>query len=96
MSSALERLWFAAVASLESCVLCRRFGVQVSHSNEDRGKGQKSPPWLTAALCPECHHEIDNGPNLTQAERRALMDRAIKRTHDALARRGLLIIRRAA
>jgi 5-methylcytosine-specific restriction endonuclease McrA len=90
MSTALERKWFEAVASLECCVLCGRHGVQVAHSNEDRGMSQKSKPWNTAALCPTCHHECDNGKGLTQAERRAQMDRAIKRTHDRLIDSGKL------
>jgi len=90
MSTSLERKWYAAVASLEECVLCGRFGVQVSHSNQGRGMGQKSPPWETAALCPVDHHEIDNGKELSQAERRALHDRAIVKTHSALIRSGKL------
>lgn len=88
MSTAEEKRWFAAVASLESCVLCGRYGVQVAHSNRDRGMGQKAKPWMTAALCPEDHSEIDNGKNLSQDERRALMDRAIVLTHAALAANG--------
>lgn len=92
MTTATEKRWFAAVASLESCVLCRAYGVQVAHSNEDRGIGQKSAPWNTAALCPECHHELDNGKNLEQAERRSMMRRAINLTHDALAKAGKLRI----
>lgn len=90
MSTAEERKWFAAVASIESCVLDGKFGVQVAHSNRDRGMSQKSAPWLTAAICPECHHEIDNGRHMERAERRALMDRAIVLTHDALIRNGRL------
>lgn len=88
--SAEERLWFAAVASLEYCVLCGRFGVQVAHRNQGRGIGQKAPPWETAALCQQCHDGIDNGGDFTQDERRALMDMAIVRTHSALADRGVL------
>lgn len=90
MSNALERKWFAAVASLEACVLCRKHGVQVSHANQYRGMGQKSPPWMTAALCPECHHEIDNGRMMDRAERRAMHDRAIVLTHAALIERGIM------
>ena len=90
MSTALERRWFAAVASLESCVLCGAYGVQVAHSNRDRGMGQKAPPDLTAALCPACHHEIDNGHLRDQAQRRAIMDQAIVKTHHALIQAGKL------
>jgi hypothetical protein len=90
MSTAEERKWFAAVASLEYCVLCGKWGIQVAHSNRDRGMSQKSAPWLTAAICLEEHHEIDNGKHMERAERRALMDRAIVLTHDALIRNGRL------
>lgn len=90
--SAEEQQWFAAVASLEYCVLCGRHGVQVAHRNAGRGVGQKAPPWETAALCPECHDEIDNGSHLTRDERKALMDLAIVRTHSRLADRGDLRI----
>lgn len=90
MRTADERKWFQAVAELETCSLCGQHGVQVAHSNEDRGVGQKAGPWNTAALCPDCHHEIDNGKHLAQAERRALMDRAIKRTHARLIEAGRL------
>ena len=82
--SAEERCWFAAVASLEYCVLCGAYGVQVAHSNRDRGIGLKSQPYFTAALCPKCHAEIDNGRDLSQADRRALMDYAIVKTHARL------------
>jgi hypothetical protein len=55
--------------------------------------GQKSPPYETAALCPECHHEIDNGKELSQLERRAMHDAAIRKTHSALIREGKLVLR---
>lgn len=90
--SSLESNWFAAVASLEYCALCGVYGIQVAHSNQDRGKSQKAPYCLTAALCPKCHHEIDNGKELPQAERRALMDRAIVLTFLQLVQRGLVVM----
>lgn len=88
--SAEEKRWFKAVAELETCVLCGEHGIQVAHSNQDRGLGQKSAPWLTAPLCPSCHVEIDSGKNLSKLERHAWMDRAIVRTHDKLIRNGVL------
>lgn len=95
MSTATDRRWFAAVASLESCVLCGQHGVQVSHSNLHRGMGQKSAPWMTAALCPSCHGDIDNGKTLTRVERRELHARAINLTHSALISSGKLQLRAA-
>ena len=93
MTAAADRRWFEAVASIECCVLCGQHGVQVAHSNRDRGMGQKSAAHLTAALFPEHHHEIDNGKNLAREERRAQMDRAIVLTHDALIRAGRLVLK---
>lgn len=90
MTTAADRKWFAAVAGLETCSLCGAYGVQVAHSNRMRGMGQKAQAHNTAALCPACHFAIDNGRDMSQAERRALMDRAIVNTHDALARAGKL------
>lgn len=93
MSTAAERRWFAAVASLEHCVLCKRHGAQVSHSNMFRGKSQKADAHNCAALCKQCHDAIDNGSDLSQLERRELHNRAIVLTHDALIRRGRLVLK---
>ncbi|EOI3503259.1 hypothetical protein ACULV4_000419 [Cronobacter dublinensis] len=83
--------WLAAVRQLDCCVLCRRWGVQAAHRNEDKGLGLKVDDSLTAALCVDCHHAIDNGSELTREERRALMDRAIVLTLRELTRRGLVV-----
>ena len=90
MTTAADRKWFEAVASLETCSLCGAFGIQVAHRNQSRGLGQKSAAHNTAALCRHDHYEIDNGKNLSQAERRALMDRAIVNTHSRLIEAGKL------
>lgn len=94
MNARETRRWFEAVASLEFCVLCRKFGVQVSHCNVERGMGQKSAPYMTAALCPECHHWIDNGKELTQQERRFWWYLASSRTMAQLIARGLVELAR--
>lgn len=93
MSSASEKRWFAAVASLETCVLCGKYGVQVAHQNEGRGMGQKSKPWQTAALCPGCHGEIDNGRDMSQFERRDTMRTARLRTIDRLIEAGKVVVK---
>ncbi|MFL1917000.1 hypothetical protein ACJW8B_16650 [Plesiomonas shigelloides] len=82
--------WLAAVRSLECCVLCGRYGVQAAHRNEGKGMARKVDDCLTAALCPDCHREIDNGHGLTREERRQRMDAAIIETIAQLARRGLI------
>jgi len=84
--------WNAAIHTITSCVLCHRFGVQASHSNMLRGKSQKADPWFQAALCPECHHAIDNGTDLSQLERREIHFRANSLTLGALIAAGTLIL----
>jgi len=88
-----SKKWLAAVGSIDQCVLCGAWGTQVAHRNELKGIGLKVDDSLTAAICPECHGEIDNGKNLTRDERRQLMDRAIVLTIRELSRRGLLEVK---
>jgi hypothetical protein len=57
--------------------------------------GQKSAPWQTAALCPACHHAVDNGRDLSQLERREMHHRAIVLTHSRLIDAGQLILKGA-
>ena len=82
--------WYGAVASLETCVLCGTHGVQVAHRNQGKAMGKRVADCLTAALCPACHFEIDNGRDMTREQRRAQMDDAIVRTFELLVRRGLV------
>ena len=81
--------WLRAVASLD-CVLCGAHGTQAAHRNESKGLALKVDDALTAALCPKCHAEIDQGKNLDRWERRQAMDKAILLTLIQLARRGLV------
>ena len=86
-----SRKWLAAVGQIDQCVLCGAWGTQVAHRNEGKGMGIKVDDCATAALCVECHHEIDNGKNLTREERRQQMDRAIVLTVIQIARSGLVV-----
>jgi len=90
VSTAEERRWYAAVHTIDCCVICHTFGIQCAHRNEGKGMGLKTKPWMTAALCPSCHFEVDSGRTLDREHRRALMDRAIVLTHARLIERGLL------
>lgn len=83
-----SKKWLAAVRSLDQCVMCSAWGVQAAHRNQGKGMGVKVDDCLTAALCPACHAEIDNGASLTREERRAQLDHAILLTVAELARRG--------
>lgn len=70
-----SKKWLASVGQIEQCVLCGRWGAQVAHMNEGKGMGMKTDDCATAAICQECHHEIDNGSHLSREERRCLMNR---------------------
>lgn len=74
------------VASLD----CQNCGsghmVQAAHTNWGAGKGRgiKADDNQVAALCLNCHYEVDQGKNLTKEERQDLWQRAHKRTIQTL------------
>jgi hypothetical protein len=80
--------WLAAVAQIP-CVFCGK-PAQVAHRNKGKGMGIKTDDCQTAALCLECHHDIDNGPDMTRDQRRARMDEAIVLTLTAMVEMGLV------
>lgn len=81
--------WRRAVAGLPHCVGCLRpRRIQAAHRNQGKGMGMKTDDCLTAALCDECHTEIDQGKDMTREERRAAIDSAILRTLVLLFRAG--------
>ncbi|GAB7197635.1 hypothetical protein [Dickeya oryzae] len=86
-----SKKWLAAVGSIQQCVLCGTWGTQVAHRNEGKGIGIKADDCATAAICVQCHTEIDNGKDLTREERRQMMDRAIVLTVIQIARQGLVV-----
>ena len=69
--------WKDAVRSLECCVVCGKWGVEVAHRDEFKGMGQKTHDCWTAPLCSQCHFEIGNGKHMTRDERRKAMADAI-------------------
>lgn len=82
--------WLRAVASLH-CMRCFREGMtQAAHRNQGKGMGTKVDDCWTAALCVDCHREIDQGKNMTRDERREALDTAILMTLRELARKGLV------
>lgn len=85
--------WLAAVRKIETCVICGAYGVQAAHINESKGMGMKTHDVWTAALCPACHHELDNGHKLTREERRETLRKAVLDTIALLARRGLIEVK---
>jgi hypothetical protein len=55
--------------------------------------GLKTDDALTAALCVDCHRDIDQGKELDRDARRRLMDRAILDTIVQLVRSGKLVMK---
>ena len=64
--------------------------VQAAHTNWGGGKGRgiKANDNLTAALCLNCHFEIDQGANLDKNERQQLWNQAHQKTVDLLTSTG--------
>lgn len=82
--------WLAAVRKL-CCMRCFKEGAtQAAHRNQGKGMAIKADDCLVAALCVDCHAEIDQGKDMTKAERREAMDVAILMTLRALAVKGLV------
>jgi hypothetical protein len=75
------------VASM-ACVHCGSLNVQAAHRNFGKGLGLKVSDGLIAALCVREHTRIDQGKDLSRAERRELMDTYIVRTFKRAEMRG--------
>lgn len=78
---------------------CQHCGIdgrtQAAHRNESKGMGLKTSDALVAALCADCHTELDSGNRLTRDERRDMWNRAYIKTVQALIEQGRLIINRS-
>ena len=75
---------------------CQHCGVdgrtQAAHRNEGKGMGLKTSDALVAALCVECHAELDNGKRLSRPERQDMWNRAYINTIQALIEQQRLVI----
>lgn len=87
-----SRKLLKAVASLP-CQHCGRDGMtQAAHSNEavhGKGRGIKASDVYTAALCFECHSELDQGKRWTREERQTVWRTAWVKTVTALVKLGM-------
>lgn len=66
--------------------------VCAAHSNEARhGKGRsiKASDVYVASLCHKCHSDLDQGNQMTRAERAGMWDTAHRNTVKTLVKRGL-------
>ena len=69
--------------------------VVAAHSNQLRdgkGRGIKAHDYRIAALCYDCHMEIDQGAKLSKAERIEIWDEAHRKTIAWLFENDLLLI----
>lgn len=98
MATTDEKRMYAAVGSLP-CQRCEAIGMDqtsrttVAHSNQlmhGKGRGLKAPWWRVAALCEQCHIEIDQGNRLSKIERREQWNEAHDMTISTLFAKGLL------
>jgi hypothetical protein len=73
---------------------CARCGIkgftQFCHSDEGKGMGIKVSDALCAALCVECHRELDQGKDMKRQERHEMWDQAYIRTVQLLIEQGHL------
>ena len=84
---------------LEACreIPCQLCGaadgtVVAAHSNQakhGKGRGIKASDQYVAALCFNCHHEIDQGARMTKAARQEAWELAHEQTRVHLSMRGL-------
>lgn len=82
-----DKNWLKAVASLD-CQLCGMSGrTQAAHANwgkYGKGMGLKAHDCFVAALCVECHYQIDQGKEATAEERLDQWEFAFRNTLIAL------------
>lgn len=79
---------------------CQHCGAQdgtvvAAHSNQlkdGKGRGIKAPDYRIAALCFECHSELDQGKNMTKQERVEMWDEAHRRTIGWLFDSGIIYV----
>ena len=55
--------------------------------------GLKTSDALLAALCSDCHRELDQGKDMSKAERRDMWNRACIRTYQTLVESGALVVK---
>jgi len=79
---------------------CQQCGIQdgtvvAAHSNQLRdgkGKGIKSSDAMIAALCYNCHHELDQGLHMSKQERIDFWEQAHRKTIKFLIENEYLIV----
>jgi len=85
-----------AVSTL-SCQNCGMDGMtQAAHANwgvYGKGMGMKAHDCFVAALCVDCHRELDQGKNLSADQRQQMWEAAFRKTLVALFESGRLFVK---
>lgn len=86
----------AVAKEVPECFLCGALndgGVVMAHSNQGRdghGMGIKSQDHRIAAICANCHFEIDNGKDLTRMQKIERWEQAHRATMGWLFESGMV------
>ena len=72
------------------CQVCGQEGTQAAHRNEGKGMGLKTSDALVVALCPTCHTRLDQGSDMTRAEKREFWDSAYIRQMQYMVEKRLI------
>lgn len=86
--------------ALNVCPECGRMsleGLEPAHSNQHRhGKGMsiKAHDHWHAALCHDCHAQLDQGNGLSREQREALWERAFIKTWDTYFLKGWIVVKK--
>jgi hypothetical protein len=70
--------------------------VCAAHSNQQRdgkGTGIKASDAMVASLCSKCHHELDNGKDLSKDERREIWELAHRLTIKYFIEHDMLVVK---
>jgi hypothetical protein len=70
--------------------------VCAAHSNQQRdgkGTGIKASDAMVASLCSKCHHELDNGKELSKDERREIWELAHRLTIKHFIENDMLVVK---
>ena len=83
--------WLEAVREVPFCVACGRVcRPQAAHRNEDKALSEKNDDIFCAALCADCHYELDNGMSYTREQRRELHREYLDKTWRIMRQMGLI------
>ena len=82
-----------AVAGQECAACGSMAGSQAAHENMNKGMGLKVSDARCAALCLNCHLELDQGTKMTREERREFWKDAYIKTIVRMIERGVLVLK---